>query len=389
MSVFSKRTWVEINLDNIEENIKNARLASGGKEIMAVVKANAYGHGDITVCEKLIKLGIKKFAVSNICEAVHLRRNKIEGDILILGYTPEEDFCRLWENDIVQAVTCAEYARSLSAHAASCGKKIRCHIKFDTGMGRIGFDSRNSRLLAELEELAGLPGLEIEGAFTHFAVADSRKPEDILYTENQQRLFESSCELLEGLAGRKLLCHSANSAGGIFYAKSTSGIHRLGISLYGLTPDPSLEIPYKLMPAMEFKSVVSMVKTIRAGESVSYGRTFTAAKDTVVATVPVGYADGYRRGLSGRGEVLLHGKRAKIIGRVCMDQLMLDVTDIEGVHIGDTVTLFGRDGEECIPVEEIAEACGTINYEIVCDVAMRVPRVYIEKGKVIKAENYI
>lgn len=383
---FSKRTWVEINLDSVEENIKNALCASGGKEIMGVVKANAYGHGDIEIAGKLMSLGVKRFAVSNICEAVHLRKNAIAGDILILGYTPREDFSKLAEFDIIQALPNLEYAYALSEFAEKGGKKIRCHVKFDTGMGRIGLQCRDEKHLGEeIKAISQLEGIFAEGAFTHFAVADSMRPEDVEYTKGQNELFVKASRLLQSCLGREIACHNANSAGGIFYKDFPGKIHRLGISLYGLTPDPALEMPYTLAPVMELKSVISMVKTVKAGDSISYGRTYTAKKDTVVATVPIGYADGLRRELSNKGEMLVRGKRAKIIGRVCMDQVMLDVTDICGACEGDTVTVFGKG----LPVEEMAGLCGTINYEIVCGIAMRVPRVYMEKGEIIDVKNYI
>ena len=382
---YLKRTWAEIDLDALKHNVKCVQEISK-KPIMAVVKANAYGHGDVVVARELSQMGITNFAVSNISEAIHLRKNGILGNILILGYTPTENLKDAADYDVFHTVTSLESAREASEYATKNNITVKVFIKFDTGMGRIGLRANDENLKEQVEEICGLGGIEVAGAFTHFAVADSENPKDIEYTKNQQRLFTKAISYINK---EDIIVCSQNSAGGVFYTDFSGDLVRLGIIMYGQKPDASLTMPFELKPVMSLKSVVSHIKTIRKGDSVSYGRTFIAERDTVVATVPIGYADGYHRTLSNKADMLVRGKRARIIGRVCMDQVMLDITDIPNVKVGDTVTVFGKDGNEEITLDELAKISDTISYELLCAVGMRVPRVYMKDLKETKFENYI
>lgn len=382
---YLRRTWAEINLDALKENVENVKKIAK-KPIMAVVKANAYGHGDVVVSRELSQMGITDFAVSNISEAVHLRKNGILGKILILGYTPVENLKDAYDYDVFHTLTSVESAKEASNYATENGFCVKCFIKFDTGMGRIGLRATDADLKAQVDEICNLKGIEVVGAFTHFAVADSENENDIEYTKNQQKLFKTAVSYINK---DNLIVCSQNSAGGVFYSDFSGDLVRLGIIMYGQKPDAALTMPFELKPVMSLKSVVSHIKTIHKGDSVSYGRTFVAEKDTVVATVPIGYADGYHRTLSNKADMIVGGKRAKIIGRVCMDQVMLDVTYIPNVKVGDTVTVFGKDGDEEITLDELAKMADTISYELLCAVGMRVPRVYIKDGKETKFENYI
>ena len=380
-----RRTWAEIDLDALKTNVENIKEYCK-KPIMAVVKANAYGHGDVAVSKELMSLGITDFAVSNIGEAVHLRKNGISGRMLILGYTPTVSLKTAYEYDLIHTVTSLESAKAASSFAQSEGISVKVFIKFDTGMGRIGLKVTDSDIKEQIEEICCYKGIEVVGAFTHFAVADSTSESDIEYTKNQQELFTKAVSYINK---KNITVCSQNSAGSIFYRDFSGDLIREGIVLYGQKPDSALTMPFEIKPVMSLRTVVSHIKTIKAGDSVSYGRTFTATKDTVVATVPIGYADGYFRNLSGKAEMIIDGHRAKIIGRVCMDQIMLDITDIPDVKVGDTVTVFGKDKNEEITVDELAGLAGTISYELLCAVGMRVPRVYIKNGEEIILENYI
>ena len=384
----SKRVWAEIDLDALKSNVENIKSTINSGEYMAVVKADAYGHGAVTVSRQLEKMGINHFAVSNIDEAQELRRGGIVGEILILGFTDPGVAIDLFEQNITQAVFSLEYAKILNAEAGKVGAKIPVHIKIDSGMGRIGFNCRNDENILsaaqEIEQVLKLQNLMVKGMFTHFAVADSNARLDISYTREQYERFLKIANEIKLRTGANLILHCTNTAGTVLHQDTQLNLNRIGISMYGLTPDPSIEMPIKLSPVMSLKAVISQIKTINKGDTVSYGRTYQAEAPTVVATIPVGYADGYHRNLSNKASVLVDGKKAPIIGRVCMDQLMVDVTGINA-HEGDTVELFGKN----LPVEELAELSGTINYEMVCSISRRVPRIYIKNGKIIRIENYL
>lgn len=377
---FLHRTWAEIDINALIHNFNIIKKEAGGARLMAVVKADAYGHSARNTAPVLEEQGADAFAVSNIEEAITLRGCGITRPILILGYTPVSMAAQLYMNDITQCVYSPEYAADLSKKACDDGVKIKIHIKLDTGMGRIGFDCRDSALngIGSAIKAARLPGFIFEGIFTHFAESDRTPKEEDGFTNEQ---FERFCKAVEHFKADGLtpkFCHCCNSAAFCIDPDKHFDICRPGIILYGLTPSSALELKEPFIPVMTVKSVVSMVKMVNVGDTVSYGRTFTAEKQMKIATVTAGYADGYPRLLSNRGYVLINGKRANIIGRVCMDQMSVDVTDIDNVKQGDEVILFGKE----LPVEELADMCGTINYEIICGISPRVPRIIIKNGEV-------
>ena len=375
-----KRTWAEISLDALKKNYEAYRGRIDARtDIMCVVKAFCYGHCDKAVAPFLQdELGVKWFAVSNVHEAIRLRKAGVTGNILILGYTSPDETEELEEFDIIQAVMSPEYARELSANAS---KGVRCHIAVDTGMTRIGLRGTPDQIAAGIEEIASVPKLRVEGAFTHYAVADTLTPNCIAYTERQAELLFAAADIARSNGVELNTVHSLNSAGGLFRYDERSALARLGIILYGLKPDYALDMPIEIEPVMSLISTVSQVKTVEPGIDISYGRTFTTPKEMKIATVACGYADGYPRALSNKGEVIIHGKRCRIVGRVCMDQFMCDVTDIPGVKAGDRVTLIGADGTERITADDIGELTGTIGYEIVCGISERVPRAIYRGGE--------
>lgn len=377
---YLKRAWAEVSLDRLRKNIEIIkRLNSPNTEIMAVVKADAYGHGYESVCRCLAEdCGIKYFAVSNLDEAIAVRGLCPEAEILILGYTPPEYAHEIAQYNIIQGVVSAEYAEALCKNSR---EGIRCHVKVDTGMGRIGLRYDTPRECAEeIAEIRKIPGLSVEGVYTHFAAADSDSPDNIAYTDAQERFIIDTYDALVGMGIILPHLHFMNSAATCCRNSPRSTLSRAGIIIYGLHPDISMDIPEGLEPVMEIKAVISQVKTIKEGTCVSYGRTFSADREMRIATVTVGYADGYSRQLSSKGEILVRGKRCKIVGRVCMDQLMIDVSDVPEARSGDIVTLIGRDGDDIITADELASVYGTIGYEVVCGISKRVPRIYIERN---------
>lgn len=368
------RTYAEVNLHAVRHNIEEARKnIKSGTKIMAIVKANAYGHGAVPVSKALISQ-VDAYGVAMIEEALELRDAGIDKTILILGYTGEEWYEELVKHCISQTIYTYDMAKKLSDVAVSHGKQTPIHIKIDTGMGRIGF-APTEESVGIVEKISQLPGVFIEGIFTHFARADEKTIEA---AKEPFARYMQFVQELEKKGIRIPVRHVSNSASIISFPEANLDMVRSGITTYGLYP--SEDVPkeiLKLQPAMSWKSKISYVKPIEPGTSVSYGGTFTAEKPMIVATVPVGYADGMKRDLSGKGRVLVHGQYAQILGRVCMDQFMIDVTDISNVKMGDTVTIFGKDGDKCIPVEEIAELSHSFNYEFVCSISNRVPRKYI------------
>ncbi len=382
MKKFYKRAWAEIHLDRLKYNYDICKsFISDATQIMAVVKADAYGHGDSIVAPYFQSLGVNWFAVSNISEALHLRRSGITKEIFILGYVPPEDVSEIIDNNVIEAITCFDHAKAMS-DAITNGKKLRVHIKIDTGMGRIGIkhDTING-YCDEIEKIISLESISVEGIFTHFAVADSESPEDISYTDKQTTLILDINKELKNRGINLSQLHFMNSAGATYHNNCESTLARFGITLYGLHPNTALELPKPLKPVMELKTIVSHVKTINAGDFVSYARTYIAEKPTKIASLTIGYADGYSRLLSSKADVLINGERARVIGRVCMDQTMIDVSDID-VKVGDVATLFGTDGNETITADDLADIYGTIGYEIVCGISKRVPRIIINNGEI-------
>ncbi len=367
--------WAEINLKALSHNTREICRASGpGARVMAVVKANAYGHGAVEVARTALASGAARLAVARSAEGAELRRAGIGDPILVLGYTPAGLIREIVEFNLEQAVYGVDYSLVVDREAAGMGVKIPVHIKVDTGMGRIGVVAGTESSLREIKEMATRPNLEPVGIFTHFAAADSS---DKSYTRKQ---WESFVKLLDDLRREGLdfqLKHCANSAAIIDIPECHLNLVRAGIALYGLYPSAEVSRQgISLEPVMSFKARVVQVKKVPAGFPVSYGCTYVTQRPTVIATLPVGYADGYSRRLSSRGEVLVRGHRAPVVGRVCMDQCMVDVGDIPGVAPGDEVVLFGRQGDQVLSVEEVADWIGTINYEVVCMVGARVPRIY-------------
>lgn len=388
MKTFLKRAWAEIHLDRLKDNFTELKKLTDEThtQVACVVKANAYGHDDENIVPFLEGLGAKFFLVSNIKEAEKVRRCGSGSEILILGHTPAEYAAELAENDIIQAAVSEEYARELSEEAVKCGVKVKIHLALDTGMGRIGvcvYDDDSCRRAAEqAERVSRLDGVILDGVFTHYASADSYAEDDEKYTEMQTELFFKTCGYIKEKGVNLRHTHCLNSAGGAFHYDSRSTLVRYGIMLYGLKPDVSLDMPCELKPVMDLKAAVSYVKQLKAGSYVSYGRIFRADHDITAATIPIGYADGYARSLSGKAHVIINGRKAPIIGRVCMDQLMADVTGIPDVKEGTTVTLIGTDGDETITADDLAGIYGTIGYEVICGISKRIPRV-IYKGEEI------
>ncbi len=367
--------WAEIDLSALSHNVREiCRAAAPGAEVMAVVKANAYGHGAVQVAGTALASGATRLAVARSAEGADLRRAGIRAPILVLGYTPAGRIREIVDNHLEQAVYGREYALLVNDQAAGMGVKIPVHIKVDTGMGRIGVVAGNGSAVREIVEIASQPHLEAVGIFTHFAAADSA---DKSYTERQWEMF---VKLLADLRREGLdfpLKHCANSAALLDFPESRLNLVRAGIMLYGLYPSAEVNRNrIALKPVMSFKTTVIQVKEVPRGFPVSYGCTYVTQRPTVIATLPVGYADGYSRLLSSRGEVLVRERRAPVVGRVCMDQCMIDAGDIPGIAPGDEVVLFGRQGDQVLPVEELARWIGTINYEVVCMVGARVPRIF-------------
>ena len=381
-----KHCWAEIDLTALRSNFDYIRRTVGGP-VCAVVKADAYGHGDTVVARVLQEQGAAGFAVSSLGEGRHLRRSGITRPILILGYADPAYAAMLAANDLATACFSTEYAQALSDAAVKAGVTVKVHLKIDTGMGRIGFAVRSGfeATIAELEALYTLPGLAICGVFQHFAVADSVNPGDENYTDEQHALFARVVARLQADGFATGTTHCANSAAQLRHPEWRCDMTRAGIILYGLDPSDEVHFP-ALQPVMSLKCVVTFVKDLLPGQSVSYGRTFTAEQPMRAATVCVGYADGYPRRLSGGlGVMSVHGQAAPVLGRVCMDQTMIDVTNIPGVKMGDEVTVFGPGGGDT--ADDIAAKTGTINYEILCGLARRVPRVYKENGKICEIWN--
>ncbi len=366
--------WVEVDLSAVAHNFRAIRRITAPEAgIMAVVKANAYGHGALEVSRTVLGEGADGLAVAILNEARQLRDAGINAPILIFGYTPPEQLRQVVELAVSQTVFTWEAAKLLNEAAGSLNKTAKIHIKVDTGMARIGF-APDDASVDIIMRISKLPHLEIEGIWTHFAVADSREKD---FTRMQYAFFNAFIEKLGQKGVRIPLKHICNSAGLIDLPEYHLDMVRPGICLYGLYPSDEVDkSKLHLKPAMSMKARVAFVKPVSAGTTVSYGRTFTVPRDTVVATIPLGYADGYTRAYSNKAQVLIRGKRAPVIGRVCMDQFMVDAGHIAGVAAGDEVVLMGRQGNEEITVDELAGLLGTINYEITCMVGARMPRIY-------------
>lgn len=381
-----KRTWAEISLNAIEHNYNVIRnKVADDTKVCCVIKADGYGHGAVELSQIYEKLGADFFAVSNIDEGIEIRKSGSKLPIVILGYTPVSEAENLAEYDISQAVFSLEYAKELSEKCVEEDCICKMHIKVDSGMSRIGFMCqefpRDEYSIEEICEACCLPNLEVEGLFTHFCVSD----EDAEGREFTNKQYENFIHVRDSLKKRGVdisVVHCSNSGAIEDYPETCCDMVRAGIILYGLAPSSKLADRLDLVPAMTLKTVVAFVKEVQKGATISYGRTFTADRKMKIATVPIGYADGFIRQNAKDGYMMVNGKKAKIVGRICMDQTMLDVTDIEDVNTGDEVVVFGT-GENGEPTaDSLAENTGTINYETVCLVGKRVPRIYIKDGKI-------
>ena len=364
--------WAEINLDNLAHNIKEVRRVTDENSLVtAVVKANAYGHGSVEAAEVFLKNGADRLAVATLSEAIELRRAGIEAPILILGYTPEYQHSIAIENNIILAIYTIESAIELSKVASEHKKVAKIHIKIDSGMGRIGFRPEEDSILL-IEKIAKLPNLDIEGIFTHFAKADET---DKSYTKLQFEKFKWMTDQLKERGIDIPIVHASNSAAIIDQPEYNLNMVRGGIIIYGLYPSNEVNCErVDLKPAMTLKAKISNIKEVPSGTGISYGQIFTTTRESKIATIPIGYADGYTRLLTSKAEVAIKGKRVPIVGKICMDQCMIDVTDVEDVKIGDEVILFGDGSGNSPHIDEIAEALGTINYEVIC---MEIGRAHV------------
>jgi len=382
------RAWAEVNLDNIAHNVKEIRRITDKKtEIMGVVKADAYGHGVMEVAKTLIENGVTRLAVSMLDEAIQLRQNGIDVPILILSYTDPRRAEEIILHDVTQTVFSHDLAEALSEAAVRLDKNIKIHIKIDTGMTRVGFMPGYSAV-KNVVRISKLPKIIIEGLFTHFASADES---DKSYTNMQFERFMSIVSELNRIGIYIPVKHVCNSAGIIEYPEMHLNMVRPGIVLYGMYPSEEVRKDrIDLRPAMTLKANIILVKEVEADNCISYGRIFKTQRDSKIATLPIGYADGYTRLLTTKGRVLVNGQSVPIVGKICMDQCMLDITDVEGsVNVGDEAVLFGSQNGNEIKIEDLADKIGTINYEIACIIGKRIPRVYWKDGKLYNVLNYL
>lgn len=383
------RTWCEVSLDAITHNLNQFKSILPEKtRVMAVVKADAYGHGVQEVSRALADSGADALAVAFIDEAMQLRKDGISIPIMVLGHTPVEYAGDLVDLEIIPTIYNFSSAKSVSNAAQRRNKIAKIHVKIDTGMSRIGYpynEAVNKETLDAVLDLARLPNIEIEGIFTHFACADEI---DNTLTKKQ---FARFCDLVEKLEQNGLyipIKHVCNSAATMRFPEMHLDMVRIGISMYGLYPS-DIEYNLKLKPAMQLKTSITHIKTVEAGEVISYGATFQTSRKSSIATIPIGYADGFSRLLSNNARVIVNGKFAPVVGRICMDQCMIDVTDVNNINIEDEVVLFGTKDNLSIPIEEVASAMGTINYELLCVIGRRIPRCYTQDGRVVEVLNYL
>ena len=382
----SPLVWAEVDLEAIAHNVRELRrITDPGADLMAVVKANAYGHGVIEVTRKALENGADSMGIARIEEGIELRKAGFNESVLIFGYTPPVLAHKLIEFDLTQTVLSYNTAQALSDIAVSFNKQIKTHLKVDTGMGRLGLlpDYRQppvteqnliGNAIREVKSISSLAGLELEGVYTHFATADST---DKTYAGKQLEIFLDFLSKLRRAGINPPLCHAANSAAIIDMPETHLDMVRAGIAIYGLYPSDEVnKRRIALKPAMTLKSKIIHLKRVPPGFNVSYGSIYQTPKSTTIASIPVGYADGFNRLLSSRGHMLVRGRRAPIVGRVCMDQTMLDVGHIPDVNLEDEVVIYGRQGDESITVDEIAASLNTINYEIVSALTARVPIIY-------------
>ncbi|MEX2415442.1 MAG: alanine racemase [Paenibacillaceae bacterium] len=391
MNTFHRPTWAEISLDAVEHNISEfRRVLPPDKRIMAVVKANAYGHGAIEIAEEAVRSGVDYLGVAFLDEAIQLRQAGIQAPVLVLGYTDIRSLELARQYDVTITVFSEEVLEALENSPSSSSndmKPLNIHIKLDTGMGRIGVRGEQQSI-AFIHRARSIPGVYVEGLFTHYACADET---DKCFTVEQHRRFEVIVGYFASVGVEFSYLHAGNSATGIDTPDMISTMLRLGISLYGFYP--SDEVNHErvgLRPVMSYKTKIIMVKILPALSTISYGATYQTQAEEKIATIPVGYGDGYTRLLTGKAYVLVRGHKVPIVGKICMDQCMINVTDIPDAAVGDEVVLFGAQGSESITADELAHTLRTINYEITCMVSYRVPRVYVrDEGQVVRVVNHL
>lgn len=373
-------TYALIDLDAVAANVHTLKHHIGEKcQLIAVVKANAYGHGAIPVARAALHAGASRIAVARVDEGIALRQAGIHAPILVMGYAIPAEAERMVAHDLTPTVTTLEVAQALHAAAASAGRKVPIHIKIDTGMGRFGL--LPDEALSFIDRFAALEGLDLEGIYTHFATSDEA---DKSFTMQQYTIFTGVLNSLSAAGYTFRLKHAANSAAAIDLPTTHLDAVRIGIALYGLNASSETISTFDRHPVLTLRSHVGRVRTLPVGWSIGYGRTYICETPRKVALVPIGYGDGFRRHLSNKGVMLIRGKRVPVIGRVSMDQTVVDVTDLPDVHENDEVVVLGRQGEEHITAEEIAALVGTNNYEVVTALLGRVPRIAVQAGKVIE-----
>lgn len=371
----SRPTIAEINLDALRYNLNQLRGLTGGKaEILAVVKANAYGHGAPEIARELESAGARIFGVATTEEGIELRLSGTTSPILVLGGTYPQEMGRILANRLTPVIYDLEIARAFQARAAKEKRRLSVHLKIDTGMNRLGIPWR--QWTSALKVLEGLKNLKVEGLLSHFSVAEGEGPDDRAFTDKQLARFTKCLDLARQRGIKAGLVHLANSAAATLRQPAGFNLVRPGLMLYGYHPSPNLGRLISLKPVLRWKTAILSLKPVPAGDMISYGRTYQCRRETLIAVLPVGYADGYNRRLSNRGEVIIRGKRAKVRGIVCMDLTMVDVSKIAGVQVGDEVVLLGRQGSEEITAVEMAGWIESIPYEVLCSIGKRVPRVY-------------
>ena len=388
---YLKRTWAEISLDNLNHNYHALREKLPSEcRFLGVVKADAYGHGAVPVSRHLKELGAEFLAVSNFEEATQLRCNGIRGPILILGYTPVKYAEDLAKMGIRQEVHSLEYARALNERLKGLHRRLRVHIKLDTGMSRLGFFAYNhEQTVEELKEVARMDNLLIEGIFTHFPVADSIDGADENFTRTQFERFTSMLTTLQGVGIKPEIRHCCNSGASILYPEYAMDMIRPGIATYGVLPSGDLRGRIDLKPVMSLRSTIFQIRDFEPNITVSYGRTYTTRDPERIAVVGIGYADGLSRSFSNNISFLLHGKRVPQVGRICMDMCMIDISKVPEAQVNDVVTVFGEDGGDEIEVESLSNRLNTIPYEILCGINKRIPRIYLDGEDQTEILQYI
>ncbi|MFW2500954.1 alanine racemase [Clostridium diolis] len=387
MQKILRPVYAEIDLDAIAYNMKNIKNLAKDKEVIAVVKADCYGHGALDVVPTLLENGASRLAVAVLTEGIELRNDNIKAPIMILGYTPSYLNEELIKYDLEQTVYDLDYAKELSKTALSLNKKAKIHIAIDTGMGRIGF-LPTEKAIDDICKICSLEGLEVIGIFTHFSTSDEKDKE---YTNEQ---FEKFTDLLKKLSNLNIeipIKHVSNSGAIMDMPETYLDAVRAGIILYGYYPSNEVKKEnLSLKPALTLKATITRVQEMDAGMSISYGRTFKTERRSLIATIPIGYADGYSRLLAKNAKVIINGQFAPIVGRICMDQCMIDITDINGdIKVGDEVIILGEQNGLRFNADNFAEIMGTINYEILCMLKYRIPRVYVKNGKIFNVRNYL